>query len=255
MQTVETIENVILQIIEWKNTHPEAIQELLQLEKKLAELMKPGIDGTIATSVIGLALAKLAGSGIAKYWIFPVVFAAGAISAAAIYGLFKWVLSTKLPSALPSPTEDAIETTTEVDGAVPTAVMRRIADNDWDNYPPVRILDEDGYNSEPAPKSTLDSEALGKAEVDLDHLLGVPEDDMKYDPDESLPDASALPRPNYDVDMDHLVGVPEDDMYEDYDAPIPTATMLIITPTQYLPKPTMASMVPDDDMDGLLDIA
>jgi hypothetical protein len=90
--SVLVIEKIILQIYKWKNDHPEAIKELLNFEKSLYDYVKPGEDGTFETSVLVLKLKELNQDGYSKYWLYPVVFGAGSISAVAIFGMFKWLV-------------------------------------------------------------------------------------------------------------------------------------------------------------------
>lgn len=91
---IEALEDIILKIVKWKDDHPEAIQELIKVEKALAELIRPGPDGSLMSSQLGKMLTLVAASQLGRFWMYPAVFAAGAISMVGIYGLFKWILAT-----------------------------------------------------------------------------------------------------------------------------------------------------------------
>lgn len=109
MATIQLIEEIVLKISAWKETHPEAVRDLIALEKRLAQLLTPGPDGSIASSELGKQIAKLAASGIGRFFIFPAVFAAGAISMVAVFALFKWIMSTPISNSTSriSPTKAA----------------------------------------------------------------------------------------------------------------------------------------------------
>ena len=126
MTKVLAIEQIILQITMWSRDHPEAIKELIKLEKKLAELLKPGPDGSVASSEIGKAIAKLSASGIGKYWVFPAVFSVGAISMVGVFGLFKWVLSTPVETSDPTPVEISDPAPTTISGIDPIPMVPNV---------------------------------------------------------------------------------------------------------------------------------
>ncbi len=68
----------------------------MKLEQLFAQLVQPGPDGTLLSSKLGKMLAVLAASQLGRFWMVPALFAAGAITMAGIYGLFKWILSTNV---------------------------------------------------------------------------------------------------------------------------------------------------------------
>jgi hypothetical protein len=98
--SVLVIEKIILQIYKWKKDHPEAISELLTLEKSLYDYIKPGEDGTFESSALVLKLKELNHDGYSKYWLYPVVFGAGSISAVVIFGMFKWLVIQEVEQVL-----------------------------------------------------------------------------------------------------------------------------------------------------------
>ena len=73
--------------------HPEAVQEIVKLEQSLVNFVKPGPDGTFESSELAIKLKELNAAGVSKYWMYPIVFGAGSISAVVIFGMFQWILS------------------------------------------------------------------------------------------------------------------------------------------------------------------
>ena len=86
--TVELIEKVIENIAKWKHDHPEEFHGLVEIEKKLVDLIKPGADGTWQTSKIVTDYKYLISIGVYKVITLAATFAAGAITMAYILGVF-----------------------------------------------------------------------------------------------------------------------------------------------------------------------
>lgn len=62
-----------------------------EIGKRIIKFIKPGEDGTFQSSELVQEFKKLKSSNLEKVLIFPVLFAAGAISTGYILGIFKTI--------------------------------------------------------------------------------------------------------------------------------------------------------------------
>jgi hypothetical protein len=78
----------------WKAKHPNAMKELEIVEGVVIESFVPGADGSLATSRFGQFISKLSSTKAGIYAIYPLIFAAGALSVVALIGLFQSINSS-----------------------------------------------------------------------------------------------------------------------------------------------------------------
>jgi hypothetical protein len=78
----------------WQKSHKAVLAIFGLLEPEFLSLIKPGPDGHLGTSTIGRVLSSFSSAPGEHLLLVPVIFAAGAISTAAVWGLYHSVMKT-----------------------------------------------------------------------------------------------------------------------------------------------------------------
>ena len=82
-----------MEISRWKSQHPQEFKQLGVLGKRILDFIKPGPNGTLESSELVQDYKILKSSGLEKVLIYPILFAAGAISMGHVLGVFDSVRS------------------------------------------------------------------------------------------------------------------------------------------------------------------
>ena len=78
----------------WKNQHEELIKDVVVWEKRIFDMIKPGVDGTLRTSVIARELMYFSSLGIpTKLLVYPFIYLLGVVTIPILKSLYTSLFS------------------------------------------------------------------------------------------------------------------------------------------------------------------